>query len=142
MLSRLTLAAVAMALTLPVAANARNLENFLPTKALPGGQEFEVLNRPGTGPALFWCGAGAHAHRKLNLGPNERIYLVQGRAPSVTRPGWSAVTFTVNPQHPVVDALPLNGSDDLLLSISKQGYALSVDSARQYCFDGPDIIEP
>jgi len=113
-------------------AQARNFEYFLDTKPLPGGQEFEVLNRPGTGPALFWCGAGTHAFRKLGLGPNDRVYLVQGRAPSVTRPGWSAVTFTVNPEHPVVGTYQ---DQSWYVSIKDPGYAMSVDSARQFCFE-------
>ena len=141
MMSRLVLAATVAMLMAPVA-QARNMEDFMTVKELPGGQEFEVLNRPGAGPAHFWCAAGAHAQRELGLGPLARVYLVQGRAPSTMQPGWQAVTFTVNPMHAVVAMLPDGGASDLVLSLKKQGYALSTDSARQYCFDGPDIKLP
>ena len=125
---------------LPVSAQARNMENMMTVKALPGGgQEFEVLNHPGSGPQDYWCAAGAYAQRDLGLGPFDRIYLVQGRAPAQTRPGWQAVTFTTDSQHPVVAMLPDGGKSDLFLSLTKKGYALSSDSARQYCFDGVDI---
>ena len=132
---------MAALVALPMAADARNMEDLMTVNTLPGErQEFEVLNHPGAGPAMFWCAAGAYAFHELGLGPNKRVYLVQGRAASVTRSGWTAVTFTTDPTHPVVAQLPDGGRGDLVLSLSKKGYALSVDSARQYCFDGPDII--
>ncbi|MBA83988.1 hypothetical protein ACSSNL_02665 [Thalassobius sp. S69A] len=124
------LAAFTLSVLVAMPAQARNLEYFLQAKPLPGGQEFEVINRPGTGPALFWCGAGTYALRKLGL--NDRIYLVQGRAPSVTDPGASAVTFTVNPDHPVVGIYQHSGWS---VSIKDPGYNLSVSSARQFCFE-------
>ncbi|GEM_PF-7085149 len=125
-------AVFALSVLVTVPAQARNFEYYLETNPLPGGQEFEVLNRPGTGPTLFWCGAGTHAFRQLGLGHNDRIYLVQGRAPSVTQPGWSAVTFTVDPNHPVVGTYQ---DQSWSVSIKDPGFSLSVDSARQFCFE-------
>lgn len=125
-------AAFSVSLLVAMPVQARNLEYFLKTYPLSGGQEFEVLNRPGTGPSLFWCGAGTHAVRKLGLGMMDRIYLVQGRAPSVTRPGETAVTFTVDPHHPVVGK---HQDEGWSLSITDPGFNLSVGSARQYCYE-------
>lgn len=136
-------AVIAMAaLIAPVLGQAHNMENLMTVNPVPGGHEFEVLTHPGAGPAMFWCAAGAYAQRDLGLGPLARVYLVQGRAPSVTKQGWQAVTFTADPAHPVVAMLPGGGASDLALSLTKPGYALSTDSARQYCFDGPDIRIP
>lgn len=128
---------------LPMAADARNMEDLMTVRAVPGGaQEFEVLNHPGAGPQMYWCAAGAYAQRNMGLGPLQKVYLVQGRAPAQTKAGWQAVTFTTDSHHPVVAMLPDNGKSDLFLSLTKKGYALSSDSARNYCFDGPDIEIP
>lgn len=124
--------AFSLLLLMAMPVQARNLEYFMKVKPLPGGQEFEVLNHPGAGATLFWCGAGTYAMRKLGLGTMDQIYLVQGRAPSVTTPGTNAVTFTVDSKHPVVGTYQHTGWG---VSAKDPGYNMSVGSARQYCFE-------
>ena len=91
-----------------------------------GNGRFEVLRRPGTGPAQYWCAAGDFARRVVNTAGTQRIYVHRAAGPSVTRRGATAVQFALIPP-PGVDA-PQGYS----LSV-KPGANLSSAFAHQYC---------
>ncbi|MDY6858464.1 MAG: hypothetical protein SWN98_03910 [Pseudomonadota bacterium] len=82
--------------------------------ATPG--QFEVISRPGDGARNYWCAAGEYVENKLRLLPNERIYVVESRRPSLRRPGHSGVVFTVRPDEALLAAAEARPESDYSLS--------------------------
>jgi len=125
----MTLTLVA-ALALPGAAQAFRADNFLEVNPIPGG-DFEVVSRPGSGAQDFWCAAGDYARSQLGVAANRRIYIAEGRSPSLTRPGYTAVQFTLTPPEEALDRT----SRPITLDIEDVGDSLRAASASQYCYD-------
>ena len=96
---------------------------------------FEVLSRPGAGPAQFWCAAGDYARRVLDTAAVQRLYIHRGVGPSLKRPGIKAVQFALEPP-PGADTKQHGYS----LSLDTVGYNLTSAAARQFCF-GNDQFE-
>ncbi|MBI6629868.1 hypothetical protein [Pontibaca salina] len=127
------LSALLLAISWSSAALAWRAVNRQEVFALPQGG-FEVLSRPGAGPAQFWCAAGDYARRVLNTAAVQRLYIQRGVGPSVTRPGTKAVQFALNPPP---GAATEHGYS---LSIDAVGYNLTSAAAHQFCF-GNDPFE-
>lgn len=103
--------------------------NRLEVQALNDGS-FEVISRPGTGPTDMWCAAGDYAQRVLGSAAAQRVYLVAGTGPAVTRPGYKAARFSLTPPAGVNTEVT-----SLSVSITRVGENLRSASARQYCYD-------
>ena len=96
---------------------------------------WEVLSRPGSGPADFWCGAGDYALSVLRAPVVQRIYIWREVGASVTKPGYRSVQFAFEPPA---------GADTTTgysLNIKRPGDNLTVAAARQYCFGGKFSLE-
>lgn len=91
---------------------------------------YEVLSRPGSGPADFWCGIGDFATSQLGVKATQRLYIWRGIGPSVTRPGYKAVQFALSAPKGADTSTPLT------LSVKRVGDNLTAAAARQYCYGG------
>lgn len=91
-----------------------------------GEGRFEVVRRPGTGPAQYWCAAGDFARHVLDTAGTARLYVHRAAGPSVARPGATAVQFALIPPP---DTEPPQGYS---LSVAP-GANLSSAFAHQYC---------
>lgn len=96
---------------------------------------FEVVGRPGSGAADYWCGAGDYVRHGLRQSATQRIYIWRAIGPSVTTPGKSAVQFSMDPSK---SASPSPGYS---LSVKAVGDNLSSGMAYQYCL-GDDRFDP
>ncbi|MEP2717593.1 hypothetical protein [Pseudophaeobacter sp.] len=94
---------------------------------------FEVIPKSSGSYGDFWCGASQYARREKGAGWRDRIYVVQGRAQSVTTGRKSAVQFTLSPTQVGV-APPPQGW--LALGI-KPGDSMSIQQAHSYCNQFP-----
>lgn len=122
----LILAALA-ATMLPLGAHAFTAKNRLTVSQIDAAV-FEVVGRPGSGAREIWCAAGDYA-RSQNVPSNTRIYLESGRQPAVSRPGRTAVRFTLSPEAAGVTPIP----PQLVLNVDVPGDNLSVAAATEYC---------
>ncbi|TMV04769.1 hypothetical protein FGK63_16935 [Ruegeria sediminis] len=77
--------------------------------------------------AIYWCGAGDYALRRLSKRGTERIYVWQGPAASTARPGERAVTFGFE-RPPGVEQV-----NSLTNDVSIVGNSLSVAQAKKTC---------
>ncbi len=90
---------------------------------------FEVVGRPGSSGVQFWCAAGDYARQVLGVSSVQRIYLVRGPAPAVTRNWNRAVLFSlVAPQG--ADLRP-----GLTMSMKRVGDNMNAANAQTYCLD-------
>ncbi len=120
-------AASLLLLCLPGAAMAWLALNRHEVSQLSGGV-FEVVARPGSGAADYWCGAGDYALSVLRTSATQKVYLWAARGPSVSRPGAKAVQFSLS--------VPPSGPapQSYSLSVKAVGDSLTAAAARQYCF--------
>jgi hypothetical protein len=121
--------AVGLIMSSPGMADAWRARNYHEVNAV-SDSVFEVIGRPGSGPAQFWCGAGDFARVVLNVKPTQRIYVWRGRGGSATRPGKTSVQFAFSPAPGSEDFRP-----GLTLNIKQAGDYLNAAAARQYCDD-------
>ena len=124
---RRLIALVTALAVLPLSAHAFTAQNRHKVADIGGGV-FEVVGQPGSGARQFWCAAGDYAFSR-GAATNARVYLVEGRGPSVSQPGRTAVRFTTNPQ--AAGITPIN--PQLTLNVKAIGDNLRVASAREYC---------
>ena len=117
-------AALALAPGWSAAWRAMNRQEVLPVS----NSVFEVVARAGSGPADFWCAAGDYAYRGLGTPAVQRVYVWRGIGPSVNRPGYKAMQFSLTPP-PGADTSP-----SLTLSLRRIGDNLRAASAQQYCY--------
>ena len=90
---------------------------------------FEVVGRSGSGGPEFWCAAGDYARRAIGVAATQRIYVVRGPAPAITRNWNRAVLFSfIQPQD--TDLQP-----GYTLSVTRVGENLIAASAQAYCWD-------
>ncbi|SDE23553.1 hypothetical protein [Ruegeria marina] len=89
----------------------------------------EVVNRYGSAPKDFWCGAGDYAIRVLRTSATQRIYLVRPVGPSVTVQGRKGVHFALQPP-PGADTTP-----GFSVSVKKVGDNMTASMAQNYCYD-------
>jgi hypothetical protein len=129
-MTRLTLCILAAVLSLPSAAHAFRADNYHEVNPLTDGA-FEVISRPGSGAQDFWCAAGDFARSQMGVAANRRIYIAQGRAPAVTKPGYTGVQFTLTPPEAALD----RNSRPITLDIDNVGDSLRAAFASQYCYD-------
>ncbi|MCE8508716.1 hypothetical protein KBY22_06005 [Ruegeria pomeroyi] len=90
---------------------------------------FEVVNRHGSAPKDFWCGAGDYAIRVLRTSATQRIYLWQAVGPAVTVKGRKGVQFSLQPPQ---------GADTnpgYSISVKKVGDNMTASMAQNYCYD-------
>lgn len=109
-------------------------ENGMRVNPLPQPGTFEVISRPGFGPAQYWCAASDYAFRALGKGTTGRVSVLDGPHDPLTQAGRTAVSFTVN-----TDGTGRRPGQDgkYFLSIKEPGYNLSVSMGRSFC--EPDI---
>ena len=128
-MTNLTILATAAALaTLPAASHAWRAINYHEVNPVSNGV-FEVIGRAGSGAQDYWCGAGDFAYRGLGTASVQRVYIVRGIGPSVTRPGRKSVQFSLTPP-PGADTEP-----KITLSVRAVGDNLRAAAAQQYCYD-------
>lgn len=108
-------------------------DNWHEVYLLPSGN-FEVIQRPGSGPSQFWCAAGDFARHALGAAANRPVYLARGRGPSLTQPGQRSVIFSLQPPQAALD----RRSAPLTLDLDAIGDSLRAAFAYQYCLD--DIV--
>lgn len=118
---------------MPSTGAAWQADNRLDVTALPSGDAFEVVGRPGSAGSDYWCAAGDYALRVLGATHGERIYLVRGRGAPVTSNRKSAVHFSLTPVEGAVQRNPP------FLSMKSVGDNLSVSFARNYCLDNKSL---
>lgn len=94
---------------------------------------FEVIPKSSGFYGDFWCGASEYARRVQGADWTDRVYVVQGRSPSVTTNRRSAVQFTLSPEAANVPPPPQGW---LALGI-KAGGSMSVQQARTHCDQQP-----
>ncbi len=90
---------------------------------------FEVVNRHGSAPKDFWCGAGDYAIRVLRTSATQRVYLVQPVGPAVTVQGRKGVQFALNPPEGA------DTSTGYSVSVKKVGDNMPAHMAQNYCYD-------
>ncbi|MFT5784948.1 MAG: hypothetical protein ACI9KK_000293 [Ascidiaceihabitans sp.] len=113
---------------LPLAASAVGLfshPKILKVKAI-SPTNFEVIEGPDSGPRAYWCAAALHVENTLGR-QQSRIYIAEGRGPSVTAPGRKAVQFTTVPFGDV--------GPSVSVSIRQAGYNLGSGHALRFCDD-------
>ena len=125
--SRQAMFATFIAILLPLGAHAFTAKNRLTVSQIDA-TVFEVVGRPGSGAREMWCAAGDYA-RSQNVPSTTRIYLESGRQPAVSRPGGTAVRFTLSPDAAGVTPVP----PQLVLNVDVPGDNLSVAAATEYC---------
>ena len=128
-MKHLALAAVAASAALfPMTADAWRALNRHEVYPLSNGA-FEVVSEVGSGAQDFWCGAGDFAYRGLGAASAQRVYISRAIGPSVAKPGYKAVQFSlVAPQGAGTDPA-------LTLSVRDVGDNMRAAAAQQYCFD-------
>lgn len=90
---------------------------------------FEVIGRPGSGAADYWCGAGDYVRHALRMPAVQRVYIWRQIGQSVTNPGRKSVQFSLNPPKERVEAPKYS------LSVKAVGDNLTAAFAFQYCLD-------
>ena len=121
-------------------ANAYTAINGLKVSPVQGG--FEVVSNGADGPRQIWCAAGEYARKVGQAGGNDRLYLMQGYGPSVTRPGQRGVAFTLRPTATLANG-PRPGTDgSYSVSIRKPGFNLRTAHAESFCADVFDEVWP
>jgi len=93
------------------------------------GSVWEVLARPGTSAANYWCSAGDFAIRQLGAQAVQRVFIWQPLGPSTTRPGTKSVQFSFSAPEGA------NTTPGYSLSVKNAGDNLTAAAAQQYCFD-------
>jgi hypothetical protein len=96
---------------------------------------FEVIGRPGSGAADYWCGAADFVRRTIRNTATQRIYIWRAIGPSQTQSGKKAVQFSLSP--------PINAdtSPGYSLSVKAVGDNLTSAAAYQYCLND-DLFDP
>lgn len=96
---------------------------------------FEVIGRPGSGAADYWCAAGDYVRHALRDKATRRIYIWRAIGPSVIQSGRRAVHFSLT--------APENASTSpgYSLSVKAVGDNLTAAAAFQYCL-GDDRFDP
>ncbi|MCR9126804.1 MAG: hypothetical protein NXH82_11835 [Rhodobacteraceae bacterium] len=126
------IALTAALLTWPVMAAAYNLSDRLDS-AQVSAAVFEVNGRGAHGAREYWCVAATHARRELGASTSDRIYLVRGRAASVTQAGHKSVQFTLDPQAAGIAPIP----PALTLGVKTVGDNISVGLGGSFCITTP-----
>ena len=116
------------AVGLPATAGAWEAENRLTVNPVKDGV-FEVVGRPGSAGAEFWCAAGDYALRVLDAGADAPVYIVRARGTPVTSDRKSGVQFSLSAPTRATPA------SSLFLSMRNVGDSLNVAFARSYCVD-------
>lgn len=96
---------------------------------------FEVVGRPGSGAADYWCAAGDYAYRNLRTASVQRVYIYRGIGPSVSEPGRKAIQFSLTPP------AGANTEPGFTLSMHRVGDNMRAAAAQQYCYDA-DPFDP
>lgn len=96
---------------------------------------FEVISRPGTSAADYWCSAGDFAISQLRSSATQRLYIWRAIGPSESRPGVASVQFSYSAPDGA------NTSPGYSLSVKQAGDNLTAAAAQQYCF-GLRLLDP
>jgi hypothetical protein len=91
---------------------------------------FEVIGRPGSGAADYWCGAGDYVRHALRQPATTRIYIWRAIGPSVVQSKRKAVQFSMAPPENATT------SPGYSLSVKAVGDNLTAAAAFQYCLGG------
>ena len=95
---------------------------------------FEVVGRPGSSAANYWCSAGDYVRHRLRMKATTRIYIWQAIGPSVSYSNSKAVQFSLN--SPVEPPL----SPGYSLSVKAVGDNLTAAAAYQYCLGNSRVF--
>ena len=98
-------------------------------------ESFVVLSQALAGPADHWCAAGDYAQRRLGARATDRVYIVQGSAPTRAATGRRGVTFTTAPGPDLAGGRRPGEGGSVSLSLSEPGFNLSRAMAWGYCTD-------
>lgn len=118
---------------LPAAAHGYTAINRLTVNPVPGG--FEVTSQGGDGPRQIWCAAAEYARVVERNGNNDRLYILRGYGPSLTRPGYRAVIFTTRPSPDLANGPRPGTGGDYSVSMRKRGFNLGNAHAESFCAD-------
>lgn len=125
-------AAVALCTLAPISAQALTTARGVQVNPV-SDVVFEVVPKNSGSYGDFWCGASEYARRVQGAALTDRVYVVQGRSPSVTTSRRSAVQFTLSPKAANVPPPPQGW---LALGI-KAGGNMSVQKAGNHCNQQP-----
>ena len=89
-------------------------------------QQFEVIADFSEN-SIYWCGAATYARAELSVPGTQKIYVVQGPAGSVSKPGETAVRFGLS-QPSGTGAVPGFTND-----VDIVGNSMSLGQALQTC---------
>lgn len=129
---RFALAIVCFA-SLPATGFAWKAENRLDVNPLPGSDAFEVVGRPGSAGADYWCAAGDYALRVLAAPAEARIYITRARGVPETSNRLEAVHFSLTPGGGETRPTPP------FLSMRRVGDNLSIAFARTFCAENKEF---
>lgn len=90
---------------------------------------FEVVNRHGSAPKDFWCGAGDYAIRVLRTSATQRVYLVKPVGSAVTVQGRKGVQYALTPPQGA------DTSPGYSVSVKRVGDNMPAHMAQNYCYD-------
>lgn len=120
---------LAIALMVPTVAAAFQALNRFEVYPVNKSGVFEVVNRHGSAPKDFWCGAGDYAIRVLRTSATQRIYLVQPVGPAVTVQGRKGVQYALSPPQGA------NTTPGYSVSVKNVGDNMPAHMAQNYCYD-------
>lgn len=106
-------------------------ENQHRVNALPGEATFEVIGRPGSGAADYFCAASHYAQAVLGVPVASRVSVQRAYGPSQTARGARGVSFIVDKGSGRRPGQNSNYS----LSVDEPGFNLSIGMARSFCDD-------
>ena len=94
------------------------------------GQSYLAINRLDVVPLTrgIWCAAADYTRRTGRDGPQKRLYVMTPRGPSKTRPGATAVAYTLAP-----DERLKNTPASYSVSVRREGENLPVHHAYNFC---------
>ncbi|QBF31218.1 hypothetical protein [Thalassococcus sp. S3] len=117
--------------SLPATGHAFTADNRL--KVAPvSNAVFEVYGRGAQSAREYWCAAGDYAITALGAGATQRIYLVQGRAPSVAEPRRTSVRFSLSPEAAGITPLDPQNS----ITVTRIGDNIGAAHAQTFCYVG------
>ncbi len=89
---------------------------------------FEVIEANGEGARGIWCAAASYAQDRVGAAGGQRMYVKTPRGPSVSVPGRTGVTFTLNAAD--LASPPFKSYS---VSVRKPSLNIGVGQAHEFC---------
>lgn len=123
--------AVALAIVLPLAANAQGFQSINRLEVIPKGPtSLEVIESPTSGVRDVWCAAADYVRQRLGNPVHARLTLNKAHGPSQDRPGRDSVGFTIAPDPAIKGKGPA-----IYATLDEVGNNLSLPGSYRYCED-------